>query len=556
VADPQARPGALHAYLTILRSRVRAQASYRTSFSTEVVGSAAIVLVEFAEVYLLFHNVPELDGLDFEATALVFALANLGFAFGDMLTGHLDEIPTYIRTGGLEALMVRPLPLLAQLVTGDLRLRRVGRAVLANSFTYGSEYAASFSAAVLPTPLRVLFTFVVPAAFTAYLPTLALLGLPGPTALPSWLGWFTPLVGLLAWLAALGIWRLGSATTREQGDDVTRETGDDVTRETGERTEDAAGEPVVVPESLVRDFVVHRRAGRLIRHRERLRAVDEMTFTLAAGESVGYIGANEAGKSTTIKMITGILTPTSGSVRTCGLRPVPQRRQPARQVGVVFGVVFGQRSLLWWDLPLEDSLRILAAIHRPPPTRWRPRRDELVERLDLGRLLATPVRQLSLGEPMRGELAAALLLTTHDMDDVQRLCDRVLVVDHGRLVYDGDLPGLAGRVGARRVLVVDLTLPTPPLDGVVGTQLLGVEAGGLRQRLAFEPGSTTAAAVLARISESAEVRDLTRRGAGHRGCGPPALPHIWLVTLTSRTSDAHGSLTAHAACGCSRGCSA
>ncbi len=294
---------------------------------------------------------------------------------------------------------------------------------------------------------------------------------------------------------------------------------------------------------LCRDFVVHRAGGRLRRERQLVHAVAGLSFTLGRGEAVGYIGANGAGKSTTIKMLTGILTPTSGEVRTFGLDPVRERRRLARRIGVVFG----QRSQLWWDLPLAESLRILAAVHRLPPQRWHDRRDELVARLDLGEFLATPVRQLSLGQRMRGEVAAALLhspdllvldeptvgldvlskerlrvflraervshgrtllLTTHDMDDVERLCDRLLVVDRGRLAYDGDLPGLVQRVGARRVMVVDLAEPCDPLEGVVGTELIGWEAGGLRQRLAFSPERTTAAAVFAAVSERAPVRDL------------------------------------------------
>jgi ABC-2 type transport system ATP-binding protein len=285
-----------------------------------------------------------------------------------------------------------------------------------------------------------------------------------------------------------------------------------------------------------------RRWGR--RERREVAAVDGVTFTIRPGETVGYIGANGAGKSTTIKMLTGILVPTSGTVRTCGLEPVSQRRRLARQIGVVFG----QRSQLWWDLPLRHSLRLLAAIHQLPDGAWQRRAGELAERLELTAFLERPVRQLSLGERMRGEVAAALLhspdlvvldeptvgldvlskerlrvflreelaatggtllLTTHDMDDVQRLCDRLLVVDHGRLVYDGDLPGLAGVVGARRVLVVDLAEPGPPLDRIDGTDLVGVEGGGLRQRLAFSPDTTTAAAVLERVSQVAAVRDLS-----------------------------------------------
>src|SRR5664279_2604230 len=163
-------------------------------------------------------------------------------------------------------------------------------------------------------------------------------------------------------------------------------------------------EPVIEATELVREFAV-RSAGLLRRTRSVVRAVDGVSFMLRRGEAVGYIGANGAGKSTTIKMLTGILTPTSGLVRSCGLVPVRQRRRLARHVGVVFG----QRSQLWWDLPLADSLSILAAIHRLPPARFAARRDELVERLELGEFWSRPVRQLSLGQRMRGELAAALL---------------------------------------------------------------------------------------------------------------------------------------------------
>jgi ABC-2 type transport system ATP-binding protein len=297
-------------------------------------------------------------------------------------------------------------------------------------------------------------------------------------------------------------------------------------------------------EGLSREFVVRRSVGRLRRERDVVRAVDGVSFAIAEGEAVGYIGANGAGKSTTIKMLTGILTPTAGRVRTCGVEPVRHRRRLARQLGVVFG----QRSQLWWDLPLAESLRILAAIHRMPAAHWQPRRDELAERLELTDFLTTPVRQLSLGQRMRGEVAAALLhsprllvldeptvgldvlskerlrvflrselaahgrtllLTTHDMDDVERLCDRLLVVDRGRLAYDGDLAGLVARVGAQRVLVVDLAEPVAPLADIPDTVLAGVEGGGLRQRLAFVPERTTAAQVLAAVSARAEVRDLS-----------------------------------------------
>ncbi|MEV6336538.1 ATP-binding cassette domain-containing protein [Nocardia vinacea] len=269
-----------------------------------------------------------------------------------------------------------------------------------------------------------------------------------------------------------------------------------------------------------------------------------MTFRIERGSAVGYIGANGAGKSTTIKMLTGILVPTSGTVRTCGLDPVRQRRELAARIGVVFG----QRSQLWWDLPLRESFSILAAIHRLEADVAQKRTYELVEQLEMAETLDTPVRQLSLGQRMRAEVAAALLhspelvildeptigldvlskqrlreflraertergttllLTTHDMGDIERLCDRVLVVDRGSLVYDGSLTGLAVRVGARRVLVVDLAEPSRDLDDLPNAELLNSEGGGMRQRLAFDAESTTAAQVLAAVSDRAEVRDLS-----------------------------------------------
>jgi ABC-2 type transport system ATP-binding protein len=296
---------------------------------------------------------------------------------------------------------------------------------------------------------------------------------------------------------------------------------------------------IIEADGLTREFRV--RDGR---RKRLLTAVDGLTVRIESGEAVGYIGANGAGKSTTIKMLTGILVPTDGRVLTCGLRPVPDRRRLARQVGVVFG----QRSQLWWDLPVRESFRILAAIHSLTRAEETDRTAELVEQLELGGFLSVPVRQLSLGQRMRAEVAAALLhsprlvildeptigldvlskqrlrefliserrrhgttllLTTHDMGDVERLCDRILVIDHGRLAYDGDLPGLSRTVGVERVLVVDLAAPVPDLTGVDGARHLSSEGGGLRQRLAFDAERTTAAKVLAAVADRAQILDLT-----------------------------------------------
>lgn len=307
---------------------------------------------------------------------------------------------------------------------------------------------------------------------------------------------------------------------------------------------DAPGANIVEVDKLTRTFVRYRKEGRLRRRRECLTAVDTMTFRIERGAAVGYIGANGAGKSTTIKMLAGILVPTSGTVRTCGLEPSRRRRELAARIGVVFG----QRSQLWWDLPLRESFSILAAIHRLEADAGRKRTHELIEQLEMADTLDTPVRQLSLGQRMRAEVAAALLhspeliildeptigldvlskqrlreflrtertergttllLTTHDMGDIERLCERVLVVDHGRLVYDGSLAGLGATVGARRMLIVDLAEPTPELADLPEAILVSSEADGMRQRLAFDAETTTAAQLLAAVSARAEVRDLS-----------------------------------------------
>ena len=302
-----------------------------------------------------------------------------------------------------------------------------------------------------------------------------------------------------------------------------------------------SSEPIIETQGLTRTFRV--RDGLT---RRTVVAVEDLALRVDAGEAVGYIGANGAGKSTTIKMLTGILVPTSGEARTCGLRPVADRRRLAREVGVVFG----QRSQLWWDLPVGDSFGLLAAIHRLSPADATARRDELVAQLELEEFWTTPVRQLSLGQRMRAEVAAALLhrprlvildeptigldvlskqrlreflvaerrehgttllLTTHDMGDVERLCDRVVLVDRGRTVYDGDLAGLSRTVGAQRVMTVDLAeaVPAPSLRLPEGATHLGEEGHGLRHRIGFDAEQATAAAVLAAVSTVAEVLDLS-----------------------------------------------
>src|SRR5438552_6122038 len=220
-------------------------------------------------------------------------------------------------------------------------------------------------------------------------------------------------------------------------------------------------------------------------------AVHDLSLQVERVEMIGLIGPNGAGKSTTIKMLTGILMPTGGHVRVAGLVPVQQRRELASRIGVVFG----QRSQLWWDLPLIDSLRPLRHLYRVPESRHSANLAHLRALLELDEFLDTPVRQLSLGQRMRGDLAAALLhdpellyldeptigldvvakarirefllainaeqgvtvlLTTHDMDDVETLCPRMLIIDHGRKLYDGTVVEIRERFGGERKLIAVL----------------------------------------------------------------------------------------------------
>ncbi len=297
--------------------------------------------------------------------------------------------------------------------------------------------------------------------------------------------------------------------------------------------------PIIELEHVRKDFTVHRRAG-LRRERIVVHAVDDVSFSVDAGTIVGYIGPNGAGKSTTVKMLTGILVPSSGRIRVAGLEPTRQRIQLARRIGVMFG----QRVQLWWDLPLIESFELLRHIYRVPADRHAANLAEFREILELDPFLRTPVRQLSLGQRVRGELTAAMLhapeilfldeptigldvvakqrvreflvranrergltvmLTTHDLGDIERLSSRILIIDHGRIVYDGDIDALKDRYGTERILVVDLVEPAPPLE-VDGGRVLKVE--GPRQWIAFERARTSAAQLTAAVAAKAAVRDL------------------------------------------------
>jgi ABC-2 type transport system ATP-binding protein len=272
-------------------------------------------------------------------------------------------------------------------------------------------------------------------------------------------------------------------------------------------------------------------------------AVDGVTFHVGRGELVGYLGPNGAGKSTTIKMLTGILVPTRGEVKVGSWIPWQDRTRYVAHIGVVFG----QRTTLWWDLPVIESLDLLRYIYRIPAERFHHNLDRFCQMLELDSFLNTPVRNLSLGQRMRADLAASLLhdptvvfldeptigldvvakerirtfiqhinqeqgttiiLTTHDLGDVARLCQRVMIIDHGQLLFDGPLDELVARFGGERELLVDLAEDYPEVS-VAGARV--VEQDGRRVTFRFSRRELSASELIARISSRYRIRDLSVR---------------------------------------------
>ena len=236
-------------------------------------------------------------------------------------------------------------------------------------------------------------------------------------------------------------------------------------------------------------------------------AVADISFAIAPGEAVGYLGPNGAGKSTMIKMMTGILVPTTGRVEVLGVSPHAERVSNARQIGVVFG----QRSQLWWDLPLSESFELHRRIYRIEQARFDHNRAEMLAMLDMASFIDRPVRQLSLGQRMRAEIAMALMhdpkilfldeptigldvvakdavrrflaqinrergvtiiLTTHDLQDIEHICPRLIMVDDGRLLFDGPLAQLHAAFGARRRLTLEFAEDPGPVM-LPGAEMVG-----------------------------------------------------------------------------------
>lgn len=232
-------------------------------------------------------------------------------------------------------------------------------------------------------------------------------------------------------------------------------------------------------------------------NKEELTAVDHVSFDIAPGELVGYLGPNGAGKSTTIKMLTGILHPSSGFVQVDGLDPVKQRKETAKRIGVVFG----QKTQLWWDLPVGESFDLLRAIYQIPESDFKKRLDFFCDLLQLGDFLHQQTRKLSLGQRMRADLAAALLhkppvlfldeptigldiltrdtvrefiqelnkteqttvlLTTHDIQDIEFLARRLILLDKGKVQYDGQIEDFIGSYANERIVTIHLEEPASP----------------------------------------------------------------------------------------------
>lgn len=309
--------------------------------------------------------------------------------------------------------------------------------------------------------------------------------------------------------------------------------------------------PIIRLHELHKDFKIYRHhrgalgALRNLFSREFkwVHAVDGVSFEIERGELVGYLGPNGAGKSTTLKMLTGLLVPTSGEIEVNGYLPWRDRKVYVAQIGVVFGL----RTTLWWDLPVIESLDMLRHIYRLPLDHYTQNLAEFRKLLDLDEFLNTPVRALSLGQRMRADLCAALLhspsllfldeptigldvvakermrefihhtnrtrgttvvLTTHDLSDVEKLCERVMIIDQGRLLYDGSLVALSQRFGGRRQLVVDFA-EVYSSPRVQGAEIILQD--GAHVTYAFERGATTASELINRLSALYRIQDLEVR---------------------------------------------
>lgn len=271
------------------------------------------------------------------------------------------------------------------------------------------------------------------------------------------------------------------------------------------------------------------------------RAVNNISFSIDEGEIIGYLGPNGAGKSTTIKMLTGILVPTEGEINVAGIAPHISRKEHAKRIGVVFG----QRTQLWWELPVQDSLTLLKHIYKVSESNYKKNIELFQDVLGINEFINTPVRQLSLGQRMRADLAASLLhnpkilfldeptigldivvkekirefiltinreqkvtilLTTHDVGDIEQLCNRTIVIDHGEIIYDGSLAEMRNKFGKIRTLVVEVS-DKDALLGLNNVEIVKFE--GSRTWLSFNKEITSPAIIINDLIKKCEIADLS-----------------------------------------------
>lgn len=301
-------------------------------------------------------------------------------------------------------------------------------------------------------------------------------------------------------------------------------------------------------ENLSKHFVVYKRPKGFVnglkslfkREYESKLAVNNISFNVGKGELVGYIGPNGAGKSTTIKMLAGILHPTSGSIRVNNIIPYLNRRENARGIGVVFG----QRSQLYWNLPMEETFQLYKKIYKINHVDYKRNVEFFIELLELSEFLRTPVRQLSLGQRMRGELVNSLLhdpdilyldeptigldiivkrkirdfiktlnkekrttviLTTHDMDDIEQICNRLITIDKGHIVYDGDIDSFKEKYGSGKMIVVDLVNEKQTINN---RNLVVVKEEGARKWISLTNPNYGVGEAVTYITNNFEIGDI------------------------------------------------
>lgn len=308
--------------------------------------------------------------------------------------------------------------------------------------------------------------------------------------------------------------------------------------------------PIIEVTNLTKDYKLNVRKKGLLGSIQSLlipeyqmkRAVENISFTIEKGDMVGFIGPNGAGKSTTVKMLTGILTPTDGKISVLGMTPSKQRKKIASRIGVVFG----QRTQLWWDLPVADTFDLLKSIYRISDKDFKKNMDMFNQLLGLDEFISQPVRQLSLGQRMRADIAASLvhdpdiilfdeptigldvvakekirefikvvnkeknstmLFTTHDMMDIEKTCKRMIIIDHGTIIYDGTVDQIKERYGKKRTIVVAFAQDNKNIVLPNGVEI--VEEDNNKKHMQFNRDEVQVSDVISYFTSNYNILDLT-----------------------------------------------